>query len=448
MKHLLKYIVTGLLASLLFYIALSVFVDNRILVCCISVFIAICFIFIIGKTVKKYKFSFIFMVSVFFFILLAPIAGKKEITSLEKRSLTGFPKLYFKNIWAFTHSFSDWFNDRFAYRNASISFLGKLKYHTFHESPMPNLVEIGKDSTLYYTPVAYVNDISEPFSPQKLDSIRLTLEIMTKWFNSKGIKYYFTSPPVKEHVYPELMSPLMQYRTKFSRLDQVCEYIKGDTNIRFIDYRKELIENKKTRPTYLETDGHWNKFGAFFAYHKIMERMKRDFPQIKMTELSDYTMDSTMAVGGDLEDHLGFDDLFLMHYYSFTPKNGTQPTCIDSSKLKWPTDNMLVQVREMPEENQDNLGNVQASPLKLFVVRDSYTDAFMGYFPTQFRQTVYAFNKRPPIDLIIQVHPDIILHEMLERYLGNELKLPDEIVKDSVFLKKNFPGYYNSTPNP
>ncbi len=247
MKHLVKYTVVGILTSLLFYVLLSVFIKSRILVWSVSIFIAICFLFIVRKAISKYKFSFVFMVSVFFFVLLFPLLGKKENTSLEKRTLAEFPKLYFRNVWGFTYGFVDYFNDRFAYRNALISFLGKLKYHVFHESPMPNLVEIGKDSTLFYTPIAAVHDISEPFSLQQLDSIKTNLEIITKWFDAKGIKYYITVPPVKEHIYPELMSKLMQFRTRFSRLNQLYDFIKDDTIIRFIDYRKELIDNKKNK---------------------------------------------------------------------------------------------------------------------------------------------------------------------------------------------------------
>ncbi len=447
MKHTIKYIIVGILASLLSYILLSVFISNTTLVWTISLIIAILFLFIIRKIIQRYAFSFIFMVSVFFTVMLVPLFGKKETTSLEARTLPVFPKFDINYIWGFTYGVSDYMNNCFAYRNAAIAFLGKLKYNTFHESPMPNLVEIGKDSCLYYTPITYIHDISEPLTTEELENIRLKLDIMTRWFESKGIKYYFTSPPTKEHIYPEFMSPGMQYMTKFSRLSQLVEYLKDDTIIRFIDYRKELIENKKTRLTYEETDGHWNKFGAFFAYRKIMERMHQDFKEIRVAELSDYKMDSGIAVGGDLQRHLGFDDVFTMHFYNFTPKPdghkyGAYPQAGDSAKLEKPSNDMLVQVRNMPPTIPNDSGNINACPLMLFVVRDSYTDAMQGFLSTQFKQTVYAFTKKPPIGLIMKVHPDIVLHEMLERYLGSEINLPDEIAGDSVFIKQNFPGYY------
>jgi hypothetical protein len=440
MKHVLKYIIVWALASLLLYVFLSVFIQSRVATCISSLIIATCILLLIRKLIAKYEFSFVFMVSIFLFILTVPMLGKKETTSLEKRTLADFPKFDINYIWGFTYGFADYFNDRFAYRNASISFLGKLKYHALHESPMPNLVEIGKDSFFFYTPIVYVHDISEPFTLQQLDTIRTNLDIITKWFDSKGIKYYLTIPPSKEHIYPELMSAGLQYRTKFSRLNQLADFIKDDTIIRFIDYRKELIENKKTRLTYEETDSHWNKFGAFFAYHKIMERMKKDFPIIRVAELADYKMDSVISVGGDLQRHLGFDDMFTMHYYMFTPKDGAQPSAADSSKYYSP--DLLVEVREMQVAASGNTNNISACPLKLFVVRDSYSDALKGFFNTQFRRSVFAWTKTPPVGMIMQEHPDIILHEILERFLDATLKLPEDIAKDSAFIKQNFPQYY------
>jgi hypothetical protein len=445
---MVKYIVVGILASLLGFVLLSVFIQNKILSWGISICIAICVLFIIRKIIQKYNFSFIFMVSVFFTVLLIPLVGKKETTSLENRTLPAFPKFDINYIWGFTYGISDYMNDRFAYRNASIAFLGKLKYHTFHESPMPNLVEIGKDNFLFYTPIDYVHDISEPFSSQQIDSIRTNLEIMTKWFDAKGIKYYFTVPPIKEHIYPELMSPGLQSRTKFSRLAELADYIKDDTIIRFIDYRKELIENKKTRLTYEETDTHWNYFGAFFAYHKIMERMHRDFKNIKIAELSDYKMDSTMWDGGDLQSHLGFDDLFHRHYFWFTPKNGAQPIGLDSSEYDT---HGYVEIKEMRDTVSYRGGNVGPCRLKIFIVRDSYTNAYRGFLSTQFSRSVYAWTKTPPVDMIMQEHPDIVLHEILERYLGTLTTLPVQIENDSTFIKQNFPAYYKrklSVPTP
>ncbi len=437
MRHFIKYIIVGILASLLGYVAFSVFLQNIILVCCISLTMSIVLLFVLRKIIQTHNFSFVLMVSVFLFVLLVPLLGKKETTSLEKRTLSEFPKFDINYVWGFTYGLADYINDRFAYRNTSISFLGKLKYEVFHESPMPNLVEIGKGNMLFYSTIEYVNEISEPFTSAQLDTLKTNMEIMTKWFDSKGIKYYITVPPGKDRIYPELMSIGLQYRTQFSKLDQLYNYIKNDTLIRFIDYRKELIDNKKTRLTYQETDSHWNMFGAYFAYQKITQRMKKDFPQINVAELSDYKMDSTISVGGDLQRHLGFDDLFTSHFYQFTPKNNAQPITLDSSKYDRPDAHV-----EIFENPKTSTGNISACPLKLFVDRDSYMGAPKMFFITQFRHSFFVWAKSPRIDLIMQEHPDVVLDEVLERYVNHFLYLPDEIRKDSVFIKQNFPNYY------
>ncbi len=174
--------------------------------------------------------------------------------------------------------------------------------------------------------------------------------------------------------------------------------------------------------------------------------MHKDFPAIRVAEFSDYDQDSVISIGGDLQCHLGVADLFTMHYYGFTPKQGFTPVSVDSSQYDRP--DLRVEIWENHTPVSGNAGNIGACPLKLFVVRDSYTDAMKGFISTQFSRTVYAWQRTPPVDLIMREHPNIVLHEILERFLQNLLVLPDEIAKDSSFIKQNFPNYYKNNPYP
>ncbi|HTA82949.1 MAG TPA: hypothetical protein VK783_08450, partial [Bacteroidia bacterium] len=250
----------------------------------------------------------------------------------------------------------------------------------------------------------------------------------------KKIKYYFTIPPAKEHVYPKLMSQGLQCETQFSRLDQLYNYIKDDTLIRMIDYRKELIEGKNTRVTYMEADSHWNRFGAYLAYYKIMSRISKDFPQLKPENITEYKIDSSLGYGGDLQCHLGFDDMYTSHYYFFTLKSGDKPVIADSTNIVDPK--LPCVVRELPDKGKG---------LKLFVVHDSFTGALIDFLSPRFDRSVFTWVKTPPVPAILKEKPDILIHEVTERFLSSVLNLPAEIRDDKGFLSEYFPSYYQNS---
>ena len=81
MKNGIKYMVVLVLATLLWYVLLSVFIQNAVLGWAVSAIAAIGILFVIRKVMAKYNFSFIFMVSVSLFVLMAPLLGKKETSS-------------------------------------------------------------------------------------------------------------------------------------------------------------------------------------------------------------------------------------------------------------------------------------------------------------------------------------------------------------------------------
>ncbi len=432
MLLLLKYILLLGYNLCFWWVLGDKFISNYHLVWIFTLFMTLTTLLLLRLQLKTQSFSKIFFIGTFILLISIPFVGEKENTSFENRTLTAFPAFRMSNPWKFFNQYQNYFNDRFAFRNIAVQSISKFRYYLFGVSPMPKLVEIGKNNWLYTSNSKYITDTSTPFTNEELEKVILNLKITTKYFDLRGIRYYFTMVPVKERIYPEYMPELLKYRMRFSKAEQLHEELLKHPSVRAIDVKDVLIEGKKVRPTYYTIDTHWNEYGAFLAYRKIIERIRQDFPQITPSEIQDYHIDSVIIDGGDLQLLMGFRDVMKFKRYFLTHKTRPEPAKIDSSDYE--PGSTAYSIREMP---------VAASGLKLFLVRDSFSEHLRTFITPDFDRTVLAWKPVVPVVKIMSEKPDIILHEILEHFAPFTLELPPEIKSDTLFLNTHFPGYLN-----
>ncbi len=408
------------------------FTDNVIPAFGIAAAAALGACFALRNYLRNFSFSTVLLVSVFVFIIIIPLAGKKEDESLEKRTLAKFPEFNLHNVWEFFFGFRDYFSDHFAYRNLAVGTVNKIGFIVFNISPMPDHVVIGKDQWLFTSNKGFLQLTSVPFTQAQLDTVHTNIRIITKWFNEKNIKYYLMLVPSKARVYPEMMPPLLIKQGSFARMNQLNDMFRADTAVRLIECTQTLIDGKKVRPTFLRTDTHWNQYGAFLAYLKVMERMKKDFPQIRAMQMEEFTLDSDIIDGGDLQQLMGFDDQITTPTYFFDRKSGSKPV-ITESKLAGYPECYKYSVEAMPE---------RVNGLRLFVVRDSYTEYLKNFLSPSFDHVEMAWMPQIPLPPLMKSSPDIVLHEVAELFIEGLLRIPPEIKNDTAFMQKNFPGFH------
>jgi alginate O-acetyltransferase complex protein AlgJ len=257
-----------------------------------------------------------------------------------------------------------------------------------------------------------------------LSKIKSNLEILTRWFDAHGMKFYFYMIPIKARIYPEMMPDALRNQMAISRLDQLYDYLQKDTLIRLIDCRKELLEGKNTRVTYYKADNHWNEYGGFIGYQKLTQRVHKDFPNLIFNKPEEFKIDSIYSAGGDQESLIGFDDAIWYWKYSFKLNNAVEPLQLDSSYIKNPPEKKCI-VRQMPKK---------VNGLKLFMIRDSFTINMMDLLSRNFDRSVYAWTTEVPVPIILNESPNIVVFEMLEQFCNRLYQLPPEIANDSTFL--------------
>ncbi|MBL0339792.1 MAG: hypothetical protein IPP71_02085 [Bacteroidetes bacterium] len=430
MKNALKYLILAAYLMALSYVFVERFTTNVYILYPVGVAISLVAFLLIKKQIHSYSFHKFFLIYSFLFFILIPFLGKKESTSFEKRELAAFPNLRLSNVWKFFYEYQDYFNDRFAFRNEAVQAISKFRFHLFRVSPMPQIVKVGQGDWLYTSREEYIFDTSTPFTKAQLDSVILNLQIVTKYFDIRNIKYYYAMLPVKERIYPEYMPADLRKRMTFSKRDQLYAELKNHPEIRSIDCKDVLIEGKKIRPTFYTTDTHWNEYGAFLGYRKIIERVRQDFPQIVPFEESDFVLDSSITDAGDLQLLMGFRDVMRFTHYHLKRKSGPDPVIVDSTYLC--VGNSRYSIREMPHK---------PTGLKLFLVRDSFTEYLRIFITPNFDRTIFAWMPVVPVANVVNESPNIVIHEILEHFVVYTKQLPPEIAGDTLFLNTYFPGF-------
>lgn len=426
MKKLLNHIILFLGLSILLYLLFIQFftITIAILVSIISSGGITSFIYI--KHRQKLKQNQFFFVVVFLVILFIPFLGEKESESLEKRNLKEFPEWRWSNVWKFFKEYQLYFDDRFSFRNEIIDTYGKLKYEYSDVTNLTTNVAIGSNRWLFYSESDYLSKISSPFTDEELETFSYNLKLITAWFKARGITYYLFIAPVKSRIYADELPDYMKVRTTYSRYNQLKKYLQIENNHNFITCDEELMKAKSKNEIYYKTDTHWNELGAFVGYSKIISVLQEDFPQLEPLKIDEFKIEKAELYSGDLLSMLGYESTTSVYQYVVTHKKNIKPNLLLSTVLPENPENVF-EIYEMPNHTND---------LNLFVVRDSYSENLKKFLSLNFKKSTYEWMPQLPITKIVKEQPNIVFHEMLERFSFEYLELPPEIQNDTAFINQ------------
>jgi alginate O-acetyltransferase complex protein AlgJ len=330
----------------------------------------------------------------------------------EKRELAPRPEFIPGSMNRFPRAFDEYFNDHFRFRPLLIRLHNLSRVRWFGVSPIPQVL-IGKKGWLYYArenPRRNVIDYyraAVPFTSEEMEKWRMALEARRDWLASRGIGYLVVMVPNKSTIYPEyLPSGLHQIRPQ-SRLDQLLDYLRTRSTFRILDLRPALVAAKSGGRLYHKTDSHWNDAGAFVAYRQILRELGRIYPVLHPRPLSDFFVKNETTPGGDLAIMLGFPDILKEEQVILEPRTGPRAVISEPSRKISPW--VMRSATESPV----------AAPLKVLMLRDSFGHELMNFLSEHFARIVYHWDVRFIFDtsLIEREKPDIVIEEMVERFL-------------------------------
>ncbi len=373
---------------------------------------------------------------IFCLLLLAPLMGQwcrlDPFYHSENRTLATRPslELALPVLQKFPREYQAYFNDNFGFRHALVRGNHILRYGLLGGSSSPRVI-IGKKGWLYYTGDGEVNDFRgiTSYNDDQLRRWTYGLRLKRDWLKSRGIRYLYVIAPNKSTIYPEYLPPQYGRIRQKSGLDDFMAYIRKYPDLKVVDLRRPLIQNKEKHTLYFQTDTHWNNYGAFIGYTEMICPIKEWFPAVNPLTLNDFEIKITKKRPGDLADMMGGHDFLFDEDYVFIPKQPFNAVSIGQTKNIH--DPFTTQTKD------------KALPRAL-IFRDSFFSSMVPFVAENFSVSHFVWTRwnsdTPVEELIEQYKPDVVIEEVVERLTKQDAenfcaRVPDYLI----------PGTYNKT---
>jgi alginate O-acetyltransferase complex protein AlgJ len=277
---------------------------------------------------------------------------------------------------------------------------------------LANSISVGSDGWLFHRDNNTFEQLTQtkPFSPRSLTRWVRLLELRHYWHAAQNIKYYFFVAPEKHVVYAERLSP--EYRISENRpvrqlLNRLNRNLSGPQLVYPI---QTLVLRKNELQTFWAAGSHWNSFGAYLAYRELCETISRDLALPRVLEQDDFRLEvcrhsSDLGVRVDPEvladEHLGVirspESVRVLHNRG----NGRG----------------AVTIYEHPDKSR---------PRAIFF-RDSATSWLLPFLAESFSRLVVLSSTEVYYELVLAERPDIVVTEMIERYLDEPTETPHDL---------------------
>ena len=358
------------------------------------------------------------IVTIVCFLLVLVVPGVMTLVSRQQVKPEINKQVPIESVIDYYTRFKDYFQKSFGFRAALVGMHAIVKTEWLGVSPYPSVL-LGKDGWLFYADPTDGNELlcsrRSQFNKGQLALWAAALETRRMFLEKKGIHYAFLVVPCKHTIYPEYLPEVMYPVRPQSRLDQLIDYVAKHTQVQILDVRPALIGAKPLGRLYYMTDTHWNTLGAFIAYKQVLSRVEAWYPDVKPHQLSDYSLKDG-RFSGDLASMAGLQSELTEGEKVLTPKFKSFTSFISDAGEIVPRPAMRVDILRSENPN---------APIpKLVMFRDSFSSALLPYISEHFRSAVFLW-RGFDTSIVEKEKPDVVIEEMVERYLMNDLpKMP------------------------
>ncbi len=352
-------------------------------------------------------------------ILVLPLLTfqNKNIDNLENRALSPKPLLIKESgiNYSYGKEFESWFNDHIGGRSELLKIHLKLDTMLLGKAQNDKAIE-GENGWLFYraekSQELFQNKLH--FTDEEKKTILTNLENRNNWFKAKNIKFFLLIPPEKYSIYGDSFPQSIYRQNTISRTEDLLNFLNSNkSSLPIIFPVQNLISAKSSgKLVYLKNDTHWTNLGAYLAYSELMKHIKKEFPDIYILDESKMTYNEYVDTGGDLQQMLGIpgEKYADVKYCDPQPFNGFHFKYLLNNK----------------GERKNIITENKHRKYKIIMLRDSFTTALLPYISESAGKVFYLwdFNINNHQDLILKEKPDVVILEVVERYLDNLLTEP------------------------
>lgn len=346
------------------------------------------------------------LIFIFSLILILPLLDSifhfSPVKDLfEKRLPVAAPPVpkTFAEAKEFPKNFEKFFNDNYGFRKSLISLNSWISDNVFDESPDARAV-IGKDGWLYFD---NHNSLLDATGRAELSDELVARGVKSfgeNWqkMRARNISYLLVIAADKSTVYPEFLPDYIKPQGQH-RIDKFLTALtKKYPDFPVLDLRPILLAAKKNEILYHQTDTHWNKRGAHYAYIEMMKMLKI-VPHLR----GDFSNKEDGKIRGDISDIMNSSAENID--YSLVPKIKVTAARNKSVEIELKT---FHRVHVFDNENP-NL-------LRIFVYKDSFFGELTEVVSSHFSRSIYV--NEFPCDLnweILKNHrPNVVIQEFWE----------------------------------
>ncbi|OQA01297.1 MAG: hypothetical protein BWY70_00427 [Bacteroidetes bacterium ADurb.Bin408] len=291
-----------------------------------------------------------------------------------------------------------------------------IEYNLFRQLLNNRNVHFGRDGWMFYIGANCRENYEnrKPLTIEQLEAMKEVLVARHEWLKERGIKFYLVFPPMAYFVYEEKVGPRLWRYNQKTKLEQLLEFLKKNTELNIIDIYNPLMEAKKGKPIrlYYRDNSHWNYFGSYVAYRAMIQYIKKDFEnidpplplsKIDWIEFKEYYSDFLKLVG-------------IYKYYTYNevmPVINCEPVP-DTLKPVFPE---LVS----PVYPFTIVNHHKSHKPSMLLYGDSFSGFLLTYLNYNFYRSTFLWTPIFYPTIIEKEHPDIVIQEMADYTILNIL---------------------------
>lgn len=355
-------------------------------------------------------------------ILTNTVPGYKS--DFDNQVYPDFPKAIGRKTFS---EFEEYVNFRVGLREEAVTAYQVLNYRLFSLVEHPNYMR-GEESYLFSSGLSLIRDfqrlnVDEAYLDRMIAYVRAFDDLCRR----TGRKFYYFLVPEKQEIYPEYYPRGFNVANTPSRTEVYLDKLE-ETKLSHYSAMADLLVRKQAQQVYnVEFDaGHWNAHGRFFANQRLMERVKADFPAIRIPRAEDY--DITMELKTSL-----LISHFPIHEYVPVYTLRQSGAVLDESRFE------IVELAAPNRYHRHYVNDSAATPLKLLFFGDSFMDGAELYYLNNFREVTFLHADNLPLAyrLIEEFDPDVVILEHVTRGLGVNARFGDKLITDLDALREN-----------
>lgn len=232
-----------------------------------------------------------FFVVLFIIMLCIPMLSinREENSDFEKRYLAKFPNIRNENRslnYDFGKQFENYFGDRFFLRKKFVQLYCDIKFYL--SSDYYHFEDIIFNKKNHYATLKNFKDYYDISDAEKKLIIR-NVGLLKRFCDKNNIKLYVAIAPSKNEVGSTEAYPAPLQQKTYNHTKVIINNIKSDTGVDILYPHKELVNLEKSgEPAYFKMDDHWTDMASYVTYLRLMENIKKDFKNVKVTKLEDF----------------------------------------------------------------------------------------------------------------------------------------------------------------